>query len=513
MSQLFLSVAKYCLFLAMTVVCCQADDWRQGSGPTGDFQTDSPVPTKWSVVSGEKVAWTLSLPETGQSTPVICEGKVFLTTLKPVEADSELGKDLIAWCCDAVSGEVLWKRELIGKHPLRLSGCFSDSSSPPAVTDGKHVVFINASSGISCFTLAGELVWFRDFLSVGRCVPFAHRGKLIFTRQIYPPEANGAFPHRYADSPKEMWTQLQAVEIESGKLVWTTECGINMGVAVTPQQLNDGRSVVVAGRGGGHGPPEKPSGVSLVDLEDGTTIWTLEIEKFFATQTFGIRDDLVHLFHASEHLSVDAKNGQVVQRIPLDQHLTVRRSGRPEITKQDQAVGPYPGRNITQTSNLLVGPWNYFRHYKQPWIGRVNVESKEVEFLEVPLQLSRVTEMPDELLWFDPSKKRIESQTLIPNDMRNSRGFVVYGDKRSKGSGWGHIAAASPTVAGPHLYIPVINGTVYVLKWDSEQLDDSALVSINDLGLAGESYHRASLSFSNGRLYAHTIKSLICISD
>ena len=59
------------------------------------------------------------------------------------------------------------------------------------------------------------------------------------------------------NTPKEMWTQLQALDLKTGKIVWTTECGINMGVSVTPQKLNDGRKVVVTGRGGGHGPTGK----------------------------------------------------------------------------------------------------------------------------------------------------------------------------------------------------------------------------------------------------------------
>ena len=97
--------------------------------------------------------------------------------------------------------------------------------------------------------------------------------------------------------------------------------------------------------------------------------------------------------------------------------------------------------------------------------------------------------------------------------MQNSRGFVVMGDARSKGNGWGHIAAPSPTVAGENLYVPVMNGTVYVLKRDSEVLDESAIVGINDLGPAGQSWTRGSVSFADGRAFAHTIRELICIEN
>ncbi|MGY8657410.1 MAG: outer membrane protein assembly factor BamB family protein [Verrucomicrobiales bacterium] len=197
-----------------TLLACtsllHASDSPQASGAGGNFQTSETGPSKWSVAFDQNIAWKTPLPEAGQSTPVISKSKVFFITLKPVEADAEVGKDIIARCCDTSSGKVLWEKEIIGKHPLQLSGCFSDSSARPAVTDGEHVVFVNASSGISCFTLKGDSVWKQDFFSVGRGLPFLHDGKIVSTRQIYTPEKNGHFPHKYANAPKEIWTQLQA---------------------------------------------------------------------------------------------------------------------------------------------------------------------------------------------------------------------------------------------------------------------------------------------------------------
>jgi hypothetical protein len=100
---------------------------------------------------------------------------------------------------------------------------------------------------------------------------------------------------------------------------------------------------------------------------------------------------------------------------------------------------------------------------------------------------------------------------LKHNDMKNSRGFTVVGDDRSQGNGWGHIASQLPTAIGKILYVPIMNGAVFAIDWNAPKLDETALVSINDLGPAGEAWNRASLSFSDGRLYAHTIKGIICI--
>jgi len=503
------------------VGCClvfsfsHAADWHQASGPNGDFSTTEEAPVKWSVALGQNIGWKLTLPETGQSTPVVSGCKLFFTTLKPVEADSSLGKDIIAWCCEVATGEVLWKREVLGKHPLRLSGCFSDSSAPAPVCDGERVIFLNASGTVACFDLNGTLLWSKPYLSVGRCMPFLHNGRYVFTRQVYPPDPNGNFPHKYKDSPKEMWTQLQALDVETGEIVWTSECGVNMGMATMPQTREDGLAVAVVGRGGGHGPPEKPHGLSMVNLENGKTLWTLPLEGFMATMSYRLQGGAVHIFHDTEHLSVDEKTGKVLRRSSITEDVSVLRwiDGKRESRKETLPVSKKK-RMITQGSNLLVGRHHYFRSYVRPWLGRVDVETGKVEYLELPLQVSRKPGEKEEWIWFQTVKgKKAPGLTKqgIPNDMRNSRGFQVVGDKRSHGSGWGHVASPQMTVAGKHLYIPVMNGTVFVIDLEAPQLEESAIVAINDLGPAGQSFTRASLSFAGGKVFAHTIRELICI--
>ena len=101
---------------------------------------------------------------------------------------------------------------------------------------------------------------------------------------------------------------------------------------------------------------------------------------------------------------------------------------------------------------------------------------------------------------------------LKPNSMISNSGFKVMGDGRSQYTGWAHVSAALPTVVGDKIYVPTMSGLVYVLNWNAKALDDKALVSISDLGKLGESWSRSSLSYAGGKLYARTIKELICIS-
>jgi outer membrane protein assembly factor BamB len=500
-------------------------EWPQGAGPGGTFVVpEGEAPQRWSVVRNENIAWRRTLPETGQSTVVCAEKKVFFTINKPVEKDSSLGHDIVAYCCAAATGKVLWTRAISGRHPLRLSGCFSDSTAPPPVIDGKRVVFFNASGTIACFDLEGEEQWSVERLVVGRTQPFLREGLVHYIRQSYPPDEQGHFTHEHKNAPLEQWTQLQALEIVSGKVRWTTSCGVNMGSAPIPQRLSDGREVTFVGRGGGHGPPEKPEGVSMIDLTNGKTIWSLALPGFMATQTISVHGEHAMVFHGSDLLRVKVADGTIARRISIVEKIParLRREGR-WVTESITMSASKKGREITQHSNLLVGDILWFRNYRRNYLGRVNLKSDQVEYLQLPVQLVRKKECDDVLLWSAEGsiapwgRKKAKGGlkqnywSLVHNDMKNSRGFEVVGDERSRGNGWGHVATQVPTAIGEHLYVPVMGGTVYVLKHEVARLDERALVSLNDLGPAGEAWNRASLSFSEGRLFAHTIKEVICI--
>jgi outer membrane protein assembly factor BamB len=106
------------------------------------------LPTSWSAT--ENIAWTLSLPGRGGSTPVVWDERMFLT--------SEDGKDL-ALLCVSTNGKELWKRKLstgAGKYYMRGEG---DNASPSPSTDGKHVWAFVGTGDFACFTVDGKEVW------------------------------------------------------------------------------------------------------------------------------------------------------------------------------------------------------------------------------------------------------------------------------------------------------------------------------------------------------------------
>jgi len=164
----------------------------------------------------------------------------------------------------------------------------------PAVTDGEHVCFFNASGRISCFDFEGNQVWTRDDMPVGRSQPFLVNGNVIYTQQKYMP-VDGHFTHEHKNAAPEQWTNLQALNLQTGAEFWQTTCGANMGCIPVPIALEDSSTGILVGRGGGHSPPETPEGVSLVSATDGSTLWTLPLDGFMSTQTYPVPVSYTHL--------------------------------------------------------------------------------------------------------------------------------------------------------------------------------------------------------------------------
>jgi len=513
------------IFFLLLASLTNAQNWPQAGGPNGTFIIDDAnAPIKWSVALNQNIAWKTELPELGQSSVTVWDDKIFFTINKPVEADTVLAKDIVAYCCSAVDGSILWTREIPGIYPLKIASSWGDSSGLPAVTDGKQVAFFNASGVIESFDMEGNRVWRREALSSYRGSPFLVGNKLIYMQMNWPPDEKGGYPHPKEELPFSDWTQMQAVDFNTGEPVWSTQCGGNIGSQPMPLELADGRDVFLVGRGGGHEPPEKPLGVSLVDANDGSEIWKLPIEGYECRQTMPIHNGHALVIHDEEHWWVDIRTGKVSRKVSLLQNVTVRKKKRNGWKTESTSLEANPRSEKSDQSNLLVGDYHFFRSYIYNYLGRVNVNTGKVEYLQLPVSLLREPDCPDEFIWNEsdlaskPEKKfnvptEISHWTFKSNRMVNNRGFKLLGDARAQGNGWGHFAAQIPTAIGPHLFVPIMNGMVYVIDWNANVLDENALVAINDLGPLGEAWTRSNLSYSNGKLFAQTIREIVCIGE
>ena len=84
-------------------------------------------------------------------------------------------------------------------------------------------------------------------------------------------------------------------------------------------------------------------------------------------------------------------------------------------------------------------------------------------------------------------------------------------DRRSERDGWGHVTAGSPIAVNQYVFFSTMIGMTYVIDSSVGIFDESALVAINDLGPAGETWSLSSLSYSRSRLYHRGLKHVVCI--
>ncbi|MEM8911041.1 MAG: PQQ-binding-like beta-propeller repeat protein [Planctomycetota bacterium] len=502
------------LFARMDPILGYAD-WPQASGPNNDYQVDGRTSVDFSVASGKDVLWTTPLPNTGESTPIVSKGRVFLTCHAPMTADAQLGRDILAMCFDAGTGRELWRRRLPATRETDMASGFSDNTAASPVTDGTHVCFVNVGGSIHTFDFHGELIWKRQWVPFGRHhsrqqEPILHNGRVIMLKTVapdLPPAATTKSVAKDLGREPDVWTRLHAFDLATGELRWVAQSATSVHSASLLNQTDQGVHAILTGRGGGHQPPEEPYGVSLIDAETGKTVWDLPIKGYAAHQNAAWRGSLGGAFVGMNYHAVDMTLGRLGEPISLDRSVRLTRfeSGQYQTHESVQRLPEKKKRAITYHTNILVGDYHYFRTHTEFLIGRINIRTGVVEFVQVPAQV--ITRSGTSI----GDGRLLRWEGAIENEVRNKDGWVVYQDKRAKGDGWGHVSAASPIVVGDHLYMPTMVGTVYVLRWNAANLDETALVSLSDLGPSGKTWTLSSLAFADGRLYARTQKQLVCI--
>ncbi|NQV29188.1 MAG: PQQ-binding-like beta-propeller repeat protein [Rhodopirellula sp.] len=486
-----------------------AADWPQAAGPDGNFVVDGQAVDRFSVATNQNVVWRSPLPSTGQGTPIVSNSRVFVTSHEPITRDTETGSMILGMCFDAATGKELWRREIPGTRETDLSSLFSDNTAASPVADGERVLFSNVGGALKCFNFDGVEQWQYQWGPFGRHHARQHEPILYNSHailvQVPREDLQREVTTKAGAAPlgrgEEYWTRLQAFDLKTGKRDWIAEVGTSCHSTSLIGRRADGTMAILTGRGGGHQPPEEPYGLSLINADDGKTIWDLPIQSYAAHQSASWNQDVACLFAGKEHLTVDIQSGKIQNQVSVVEGVTIRRHTADGYKTEMQQTLKKARSPLTKQGNCLIGNYHYFRAHDEILIGRVNIQSGSVEYLQIPVQVIRRKDVDDEVRWTQPLK----------NDMKNADGFVATQDKRNGGSGWGHVSAASPIVVGEHLYIPTMIGMVYVLKWNAETLDENALVSISDLGPAGETWSLSSLSFSDGKLYARTLKELICL--
>jgi hypothetical protein len=269
---------------------------------------------------------------------------------------------------------------------------------------------------------------------------------------------------------------------------------------------------------------------SLAPGNEGKAIWNYE-GSGTALYTMTWDEKYAYWFTTVPNESqvvLDSSTGKVVRTQSLYQAADVRMwDGSKHVLQAGVNI-----RNITDPSyggtkmhvmpnwhtNIAAGGYHWFLtstnnnrsggaggHSGPPHcVGRVNIETGKVEYLELPVGVERGPGSPEKFLYGKSLKTTAADKA----------GNDLAADDRSHTDGW-EIPAffPSPLALGNKIYFGTTMGITYVFDANAAVLDQSAVLGIGDLGPSGQTWSLAGPSFAGGVLYHHSSKEIVAIGS
>lgn len=128
------------------------NQWPCFRGPTGQgIAIDKKFPLNWSQT--ENIIWKAELSGRGNSSPVIWENRIFITSA------SDDGKTRELFCYNRSNGELFWKNAAPTPKTIEKIYWKNSYASSTPVTDGERIITFFGNSGIVCFNMDGDLQW------------------------------------------------------------------------------------------------------------------------------------------------------------------------------------------------------------------------------------------------------------------------------------------------------------------------------------------------------------------
>ena len=128
------------------------DEWPQFRGPDGEGHAPQHgLPREWS--DTKNVAWKVPIPGKGWSSPVIRDGKLWVTTA------TERNSSLRVLCLDCKTGEQIWNVQAFFKgEPGKINP--KNSHATPTIVLGESKLYAHfGAHGTACLSSEGRVLW------------------------------------------------------------------------------------------------------------------------------------------------------------------------------------------------------------------------------------------------------------------------------------------------------------------------------------------------------------------
>jgi outer membrane protein assembly factor BamB len=203
------TVAIAAILLLLLYQPAEARQWPEFRGPTGQGHSEERgIPLEWSET--RNVRWKVPVPGSGWSSPVIADGRVWMTTAVQGAGTRKSAISLRALAYDMSTGRELVNIEVFRiDRPGAINGKNS-RASPTPILDGDRVYVHYGADGTAALSTAGDVLW---------------RAHLSYDSQ----HGNGGSPALYRDllivncDGNGGDAFVAALDTRTGKTRWRTE--------------------------------------------------------------------------------------------------------------------------------------------------------------------------------------------------------------------------------------------------------------------------------------------------
>jgi outer membrane protein assembly factor BamB len=252
------------VFVTATAAVLAADNWPQWRGPGGQgVSTETQLATEWG--PAKNVLWKTEVPGHGQSSPIVLNDRIFITTAvegevvpgaKPVphtvdgkewvHPDSVSGdrrQTLKVLALEVKTGKILWDQTAYDGPVYDARHRRSSFAAPTAATDGTLVYAYFGPEGLYAYDFAGRLAWkvvehFRVLgLGTGTS-PVLYRNLVIVQRDEDTGESSAIVAYDKTTGT-EVWRTKRPVEIS-----WATP--VLVEVAGRTELVTNGTELIIA---------------------------------------------------------------------------------------------------------------------------------------------------------------------------------------------------------------------------------------------------------------------------
>lgn len=251
----------------------RAEEWNRFRGPNGSgISKATGIPVTWT--PGDYL-WQVDLPVQGGSSPVLWDGRIFLT------GDDGDNASRSILCLDAGSGEVLWRRDSpLEHHYLHRDNDFA-SATPCVDADGVVVVWSTPRKvEMIALSLEGEEMWrrdlgpFRGLHGSGSSPVIADGLVLLANDQMNPERFSFYLPDDTDWNPGKSF--LIALDRKTGETRWKIDRRSELAGYATPciRRVGDRAEAIFT---------STAHGITAVDLQSGEISW--EIDQLWDDRT------------------------------------------------------------------------------------------------------------------------------------------------------------------------------------------------------------------------------------